>query len=297
MPLYKVDRDTKPNNAIDVGKPLKDLGDPQRINFVGNKLFSQDQLRAALAADVRYQAAARPSNDVVSFCRILEERILKGYQHCGCRNASVAAVLDAAGKAIEARVQEGEQLAQGKVSVFGPAVIDKTAIEKLLKTRQEPRPWRIMCSDVEVTKSADDDPLWKTEDKVDYTEEAQTALKMALRQALAEQGYPYATFKTEFAAGEGANTMDLWVEVQSLSSPARVDKIEVTGLKKNTTEQVLKYLKVSPGDALTAKLIDRLDSELKESCRFWTVHIAAQRAAGIYRKSERTGWRGAANRT
>ncbi|HEX3600646.1 MAG TPA: hypothetical protein VHU84_10925 [Lacipirellulaceae bacterium] len=276
VPLYKVDRDTKPNNTIDAGKPLKDLGDPQRVNFVGNKLFSQDQLRAALAADVRYQAAARPSNDLGSFLRILNERVLEGYRHCGCRDATVAASANSAGDAIEVHVNEGARFIQGKICVFGPAMIDKAAIEKFLTTRQAKRPWRIMCSDLEVTKSADDDPIWAPGDDVHFTEAAKTDLAVAVRQALAEQGYPYAHVQTEMAAAEAPNTANLWVEVKGLSSAAQIDKIEVSGLKRNTSEQVLKFLNVSTGDTLTAKLLDRLDEQLKDSCRFWTVGITAR---------------------
>src|SRR3954469_1391919 len=66
-----------PANAS--GRSVGDLGDTRTLQFDGLHLFTATQLRGKLEFDLRYQAAARPSNDLERFLRVIEERRVVGY--------------------------------------------------------------------------------------------------------------------------------------------------------------------------------------------------------------------------
>ena len=67
------------------------LGDPDQIQFVGNDTFASRQLRSALGCNLDVLLAGHPEAPLDELLRLLEQRIVEGYRHCGFQAATVTA--------------------------------------------------------------------------------------------------------------------------------------------------------------------------------------------------------------
>jgi hypothetical protein len=225
--------------------PLDDMGDPKQLIFQGVALFSEEQLRQALANDLKYQVAARPANDTLHFAATLTERLTEGYWSSGCQNAVVQVFPAVSRRAMIVKVEEGSRYQKGKIIVAAPDAVDKEQLVKSLTTMQKPRKWRVEY-DHELPKVDDDYIAWKASEDVDYTRGGLESLRSATQWALVEQGFPYATFRLDREKHAGSDVADL--------------VIRVTG----------------EGDRFNAALVQKLEAKLRHSCRYWTMDIASK---------------------
>ncbi len=63
--------------------PVGLAGDSRRILFAGAEAFDAESITSALAADLMFQAAARPSGDRNALIDTCQERIKAGYLRAG----------------------------------------------------------------------------------------------------------------------------------------------------------------------------------------------------------------------
>lgn len=252
-----------------------DPGDVQKIAFDGLRLFTAAQLRSQLECDLQYQAAARPSGELARLIATLEARLLAGYQRSGCPDAKVIAQYDEQLLAIRVRVEEGQQYRAGKVEVVGPQSVDVAAIERGLTVGTPERPWKLECDGADLVETSDDEGItWKSGEPARFDVASIAAMKAAVRRALAEQGYPRAKCEVTLVPTPGSDLATARVEIENSPVPARVDGVEIVGLKRNTREELLHFVGVAEGDALNAALLDRVHTQLKQCCRFWTYRVS-----------------------
>src|SRR5262245_39754947 len=189
---------TLPGESTTAGAALTEvlqvgsLADPEKLMFEGVTLFPERELRDALAMDLKYQAAARPSYDTSKYLEILEKRLQDGYLHSGCPNARVLAWRDSLRTAFTIHVVEGSRFMQGDIHVSGPDEFDKSALVKWLTTPQGARRWRYEYGH-ELVEDLPEDPVaaWTPGKAAQFDTIAKGDLDVAIRTALIELGYPY----------------------------------------------------------------------------------------------------------
>ena len=254
---------------------IDDMGDPKQLIFQGVALFPEEQLRQALANDLKYQVAARPANDTLHFAATVTERLTEGYWSSGCQNATVQVFPAVSRHAMIVKVEEGLRFQKGNVIVDAPDAVNKEQLVKSLTTRPKPRKWRVEY-DRELPKLDDETVAWKAGEDVDYTHGGLESLRSAVQWALVEQGFPYAIFRLDREKRAGSDVADLVIRVTGDATPASVKAIEIEGLKRDSREKFLKYLGLAEGDRFNAALVQELEAKLKHSCRYWTMDIAAK---------------------
>ena len=270
---------------------VNDIGDPKRIVFEGVSMFSEAELRHALACDLKYQAAARPSAKMEDLLITLEQRLREGYLHCGCPDTKVRAELDGKRHAIVVHVDEGKQFRKGNIHVAGSKTIDEQAIINWLTTQQSARSWNyeidnptldvLSYQSASKTKDSsaenngrngDADPVtyWKPGEIVDFRDANETELSGAIRLALIEAGFATCRFHGEMKQDPTQGVVDLHISILDDVPRTVIGETQITGLKRDTREELLDYLKIAPGDPLDGKTIARINDRLADSCRYWT---------------------------
>jgi hypothetical protein len=260
-------------------------GDPKRIAFTGVQLFSEAELRHALACDLKFQAAARPSAETSKLLEVVEKRLRDGYRHSGCPDAKVSASYDGQRDAIVASVEEGPQFRRGKIEVSGAEGIDEEALTAWLTTQQRPASWSILFDGVPLEVLAQGEPsppvgqnpkpvtFWKAGEVVDFDRLDEAKLHEGIRLALFQLGYASTRFETELKRDNEAGLLTLQIKLPASPTQNTIDDIEVQGLKRDSRESLLKYLEVEAGTPLNAKKLHAIFDKLTDSCRYWTYGI------------------------
>jgi hypothetical protein len=267
---------TMPDQPAASKLQVGNLGDVHMIQFEGAQHFSAVQLRSALECDLRYQAAARPSAELPGLVSTIQERLIEGYRNSGCPNAKVLARFDEATRAIRVQIEEGPRYRKGDVDIVGSPLVDQLALKKLLTSVPKERPWQIECDGENLTSLSDNTAVaWKAGENVRFGERSVAAVKAAVRRGLVEQGFASAVFDVKIVPRPDSDAANLVVQIQDGVSPARIQGIEIVGLKRNTREELLQFVGAAVGDPLNAVLLDRVHSQLKQCCRFWTYRVSA----------------------
>jgi hypothetical protein len=253
------------------------LGDPKLIDFRGVSEVPVEDVRSALRWDPKFQAASRPSNKASDFLPVLESRVLDGYQSSGFPDAKVSAWRDVVDHKFVVVVTEGERYRQGKIVVTGDDRIDRTKLVHWLTTKQSPRSWQIRYDKTLLSNPPDEGMvLWTPGKNLNFTPPVKATFEGGVRQALIEQGFPYASFELKFVPASEPSLSDLHVTLLEVGADCLIDEIEVHGLHRDTREQLLKFLGIKTGQKLSAALLAQIDRELVNSCRYWSHQVVVQ---------------------
>ncbi len=253
-----------------------DLGDPERIKIEGVSLFPEEQLRTALSCDSIYQAAARPSNDISDFLATLENRLTDGYRNSGCPNAKVRAGRDNEQNVVVLHIDEGKRVRKGRVIVKAPPSLDEKRFVTSLTTRQRTRQWQVFYGQKELPALEESVTLWKQGESLSYTQKAREDLDAAIRLALIDHGFPFATVRTVVLSSDSSGTADLQVDIGGDLSTCPITAIEVDGLKRDSRDLFLQYLGIKEGTRADGQAFDSLCAKLTHSCRYWSEKITVE---------------------
>ena len=235
------------------------LRDVSRLVFQGLSTFPASEIRDSLSSDFELLRAENPdSADLGEYLRTLEEQIRSGYQHHGFRDAKVEAVCDRSKKQIVVRVNEGERLRCCDVQIVGAISIDATTIIAALTEDRKPSQG-IRMEEVG-TRCA-------------YDELAAPAIHKRIDDAFGEAGFLSPQFSVVTNPNADGKSCDLNVTVTSEGPRAVVGNIDVTGTKRDSADDVLKYLGLEPGMPYDTDLQYRLDRQLWDSGRYLTIDV------------------------
>jgi hypothetical protein len=257
---------------------IHELSDPKRLAFEGAHMFSEEQLRLALAHDLKFQAAARPSNKTVEFLDVLQKRLREGYLRSGCPDVTVVAMCDGRREAVVVRIDEGPRFRMGEIRVTGQKRLDAAALAARLTEKLQPRAWRFRRSDApvreksdDVHNDADDEQVacWEPGEPVDFRSNPQAKFAKGVRLTLDDLGYAAASFHVELVREPEKELLHAHIAILNESSTTTIGRIEVMGLNRDSEEALFEYLKIAPGDALDADVLQQIDDRLADSCRYW----------------------------
>jgi hypothetical protein len=182
-------------------------------------------------------------------------------------------------RAVVVRIDEGPRFRVGEIRVTGNKQINSEALVDLLTTPQQQRAWRYVRGDAlsrtssDTEADEDDERYWEAGELVDFRQDPTTKFEEGVRLALDGLGYAAASFHVEMLCEPEKELMHAHVAILNESSPTTIGRIEVTGLKRDSEKMLLEYLKIAPGDRVTADTLQRISDELADSCRYWTHDI------------------------
>jgi thiol-disulfide isomerase/thioredoxin len=240
------------------------MGDPARLSIEGVQTFTEGDIRGALQSDLDYLVAAHPEASLSGCLAAVERRIRVGYRYCGFPEVAVQARFDLPVSRIVVKVTEGPRFRCGALQVSGLksiAVADFTRrfAEKLVPASDQatPVPWT----------------WWKTGSPVNFTPKSLANCSAAASNTFAALGRFAAKFKVEIQPQPAGTNAALVVIVEDEGPKAILLGIELVGHKQNRRDDVINFLGLAKGMAVTQDLIDEKTRALTQSARFTDVSI------------------------
>lgn len=222
----------------------------ERIAFVGNRAFTQGQLRGVISTsesgwfDILKQAAFYDKERLESDGDLVRQY----YANNGFPDAKVISVDGALNEEGSAYVVTFK-LDEGDRYVFGPSHVE-SSIAKV---------------DTRMLRNAINLPIGGP-----YNQEKIEKAHEALSQVLSEQGHVFARVKPLPRRAGNVITMVFSIEE---GKPAYVERIDVTGNKKTKDEVIRRELRLAEGDPVNTFLIERAKKRVKSLGFFKSVAV------------------------
>ena len=251
---------------IPTGAPahVGNLGDPARLSIEGTQTFTEGNIRRALQSDLDYLVAAHPEAGLSECLAAAEKRICVGYRECGFPDVSAQARFDLPAGRIVVKVSEGPRFHCGALQVTGlksvpVADFTRRFAEKLVPVSDQSMPapgtW------------------WKTGAPVSFTPESLANYSAAASNAFTALGRFAAKLKVEIRPQLASTNAALVVIVEDEGPKAVLLGIELVGNKQNRRDDVINFLGLAKGMAVTQDLIDEKARALTQAARFADSHI------------------------
>jgi hypothetical protein len=245
----------------DKGSEPRGLRDVNRFVFQGLSTFPASEIRDSLSKDFELLRAENPDSglaDLPEYLRTLEKQVRAGYRHHGFRDAKIEAVCDRSKQQVIVRVSEGERLRCRDVQFVGAKSVPGAKLIAALT--EDPKPSQI---------------LWKKGDPVRFDDLAAPAICRRIEGAFGEASFLSPQFSVVIIPTADGKSCDLNVTVASEGPPAVVGKIDVTRTKRDSVDDVLKYLGLEPGMSYDTDLEYRLRRRLWDSGRYLSIDVKA----------------------
>jgi hypothetical protein len=292
--------------------PLFAFRDLDNIEFEGATTFNRQALRDALSGEVRFLLASHPQAPLAEFLETLEQKVLTGYQHNGFPKAKVTAALDPDTGRVRVQISEGARFRCGKVQVAGAkaepaaAIVARLTNSALVPSRlfqgaqhlsQHPNTATNEGLSVRVEAKAEirqrdpraalaatrpgsnDKPLWVPGEPASFGEAAVLNIETTAKDCLAECGFFFPKITSDMKLDTGNGTADLLVRVLDEGPQGTVSQLEVIGNQQNTREEILDFLGLKPGMAITRSRVAEAEQKLWRSARFVRYEITPEPAA------------------
>ncbi len=244
--------------TLDKNSEPPGLRDVSRLVFQGSTAFPASEIRDALSRDFELLRAEQPDSPLPEYLRTLEKQVRSGYRHHGFRDVRVEAMSDGSKQQIVVRVNEGTRSRCRDVQIVGAKSVPAAKI--IAELTEDPKLSRI---------------LWKKGDPVRFDELADSAIRKRIEEAFGEDGFLSPQFSVITSPTSDGESCDLTVTVASEGPRAMLGKIDVTGTKRDSVEDVVKYLGLEPGMPYDSDLEYRLHRKLWDSGRYLTIDVKA----------------------
>jgi len=260
--------------------------DLQRLVFEGTKTFPPETLRQALRDTLNFFAISDPLAPRDAYVEAIARDLLLGYQHSGFPEAHIEARLDAKADRIVVTVAEGPRYTCGEVTVTGmtnvpaAAILDRlTPSQVTTQSVQQPfafqdkAPTTDPLTGATSENSEPPEAPWVKGDPAPFSDIDLGQMTDAVTEVMHENGFLSSKVQLQVVPDKTARTADLRVAVLEEGPRGVVDRIEVTGNKKNSPEAVLRYLDLKPGMELPGQLVATVEDKLWRSARFLSYKV------------------------
>jgi len=261
--------------------------DLKRVVFEGNQTFPAEALRQGLKDMLDFFEISHPLAPRDAYLEAIAQKLLLGYQHLGFAEAQIEARHDALAAQIKVKVVEGPRFVCGGVKVIGVTNVPAAAIiERLtlspVATQSVQRAFAFQdiapaTSPLTGELSEQSEPAeapWVKGEPAPFSEVDVRQMKAQVTAVLHEHGFLFAKANVLVVPDKAARTAELRAEVLAEGPRGVIDRIEVTGNKKNSTEAVLRYLDLKPGMELPSLLVARIEDRLWRAARFLTYKVS-----------------------
>ena len=286
------------------------LGDPDRLVFAGLKTFTPQAIRSALMQNVDFLLAAHPVAPRSEYLSILPLMIRSGYEASGFPNAQVSAALDAAQEKIILTIAEGPCYLKGGIDVFGSRTISVPGLVRRLTEAYPPTQMASSQAQIPPAANAAKDAIttsfqvsdrigtlpgnekrldktgkevqptpavWVKGDPASFSIQALAGFNWAVTNSLADSGHLFPKIEIHVLPDAVAGTASLRIEILDEGPRDAIHEIEIKGNKRNSRDDILKYLSLAPGTPVDGELISRTELLLWRSARFLRHDVSVRR--------------------
>ena len=264
------------------GQTVGDMGDPAKIVFQGNEHFTAERIRKALICAPGFLLASHPDAPLDEYPPALAEEIRSGYETLGFPQAEVKASLETGRQQILISIKEGPRYRNGDIHVAGAKRIPAATLIKKLQEKPE----HFSHADELISErlasysgssgSSSTNAIWTKGDDASLGAATHNSLAKQTQVILTQLGYGQAKLKVAQVQNRVNRTVDLNITILEEGPTGKVGDIEITGLKKNTREEVLKYLGLKPGMKFDRALLAKLETQLWQSGRFTSFKVTPE---------------------
>lgn len=260
------------------------LGRHPQIEVQGCQALTADGVRRALKNEVKFHAALLSQSPLETVERQIAEIVEAGYRELGFPHAKVIvkAVLgetdnpfeQAPGKLV-IEIQEGRLYPAGSIGVQGAVHIDAERLVAELQPLDEGLAKRAELarrSDAGTIEKADL-PYWESGDVVSFNPQAVQPFADRMVRLFKDQGFRWVRFSVQIIPDDVTQTATLKIDIEDEGPKAILGKIEITGNVRNSTQDIIDYIKVEPGAVLTSDLWSRVWWDLMHSGRFYRHNV------------------------
>lgn len=261
------------------GRRVGDLGRREALVFEGNATFTKDQILEAMAFHVDYHAASHRAAPLSDFLARLERKIALGYLRGGFPEARVAASAEANFSRIKVVITEGPRFVCGDVLLSGaPAMTNATVKQKITDVLSGFQPGAEGPTNANLA-------IWFPGNPAPFDEFSIKELKGKVQQALTGLNYFQPAIKVSLDPDPARHRADLRLEIADEGIKGVIADIEVIGVRTNTPQHVLEFLKLKSGMELHPGILTSVSNALWQSGRFFyqDVSLAPLPAVGKFR--------------
>ena len=275
-----------------------DTGDPELIEFTGNKTFTAKAIREQLMMSAGYLLGSHHLALREPFLVMLREKIRGGYQNCGFPEPEVEVRYDKERRRAEVKIVEGKRYRCGEVMVEGvaPEVV-KTVVARLtLRPEATNYPAQTGVGGDETGKvtftaevhpgggdpnqpfaqEAEQTVFWEAGEPVSFVETIRQELERITQRALAQHGLFFPKLEVKIQTTAEKSTANLFVKVTDPGPAAVIDEIVVEGNRKNSQAEILEFLGLKTGMPITRATLDEAERKLWDSGRFRHYELAPE---------------------
>ncbi|MFO1045630.1 MAG: hypothetical protein U0941_27940 [Planctomycetaceae bacterium] len=252
-----------------VPKVVGILGDPERIQFIGNEKIESRDLRAALGFDLEFLVAAHPDAPLAQLLPLLELRLADGYRHFGFADVTAKATYVEQRNGIVATIEEGQRYLSSDIEIAGARKLPVAKLKALMvstapdlaaeQKKQEKTP--------NYGPPAPAKPIWVKGKPASFLPGYWKAKHETMQKLLQSLGYHDVQFDMS-PRPESNGTATLVVTIADEGPCARLGEIEVIGLQRNSAEDVISYLNLPKQAVMDSDLKQRIEQKLRDAARF-----------------------------
>jgi hypothetical protein len=243
-----------PALAEDTDSPrVGKLGDPARLEILGAKSFSADQIRQALFNELQIAVAGDADAPLDALTKLLAEKATAGYQAAGFPDAKV--LVEPCEGGLTATIEEGERFAIGDIEVVGNHTLDPARLVAELKppadgtAPKKHRPWQ------------PGKPAY-------FNSEANDWLTTEIASLAGDQGCYRTRLNVAVVPDRETKKATLRIEFSNEGPLTSAGEITFAGNDKNSSEALRAYLGLEAKPPLTRELREQVERRLLRSGRF-----------------------------
>jgi hypothetical protein len=269
------------------------LGDTTSLSFEGNRTFTAKNIRDGLVTNPDFLLASHPAAPFSKYLEAVQEYVRTGYEHNGFPQVQATTRFDKDAEKIVVKIQEGARYKCGPVRVLGAKTLPvgpfinrltqpwppPESVTKLPKFPDEKDKGGFFADSTNSTEFfryidntgqpvRPEKPIWETGKPAAFSEPSLKFLNMKIRKVFSEFGYFFPALEVKVVPEPNKESAELLVEILDEGPKGTIGEIEVVGNKKNTRDQILKYLGLDVGMEFNRSLITKTEYLLWHSGRF-----------------------------
>ncbi|MBM4042653.1 MAG: hypothetical protein FJ290_29545 [Planctomycetes bacterium] len=224
-------------------------------------------MKNGLVSGPGFYLAAHPCAPLAEYLAAVRERVLLGYHYNGFPDTTVDVSLDRPAGKVRVRVKEGPQYVKGAVRLVGVKALDAEGLRRRLTEAPLPQPTRAGLPGVEESVR-EVMGHWVPGMSAGFDEPTLAAIAAKVKRAYADAGHFFPRLKVRVVPEKGTPQAHLLVEVEDEGARATLRDVDIMGLRRNTEEELLRFLGIKPGMPLNAAAIAAMEDKLWRSARF-----------------------------